>query len=394
MSGNADTSLRESLDELWYLKDIIFKPDDVESAPRTLKIITQNYNGPCSFIAICNILILRGDIEILPPERTTVSYDFLSRLVGEYLLTSSPHVDTSAALSIMPVTRKGMDLNPLFTGVSSFRPAGEGGELKLFEQAGIRLVHGWLADPDSQEYQVLAKTEDYDTSVNLLVEADYLTKGQLVAEEELAASPEAGVASVYENLSPEEREKVQDAIIIRDFIDRTQSQLTYNGLFTLASTLQPGTLVALFRNSHLSVLYKPPGEDGGLYTLVTDQVFLHEPSVVWERLEDVEGSSSSFVDSDFVRSSPAGGDYAGHTAETALKALEAQARALSLEESADEDLARQLQEEEDARAREIYARREQERLERERAQQPRTPVTATTRDDAQRMKKKGDCVIM
>lgn len=45
MSGNADTSLRESLDELWYLKDIIFKPDDVESAPRTLKIITQNYNG-------------------------------------------------------------------------------------------------------------------------------------------------------------------------------------------------------------------------------------------------------------------------------------------------------------------------------------------------------------
>lgn len=103
-----------------------------------------------------------------------------------------------------------MDLNPLFTGVSSFRPAGEGGELKLFEQAGIRLVHGWLADPDSQEYQVLAKTEDYDTSVNLLVEADYLTKGQLVAEEELAASPEAGVASVYENLSPEEREKVQD----------------------------------------------------------------------------------------------------------------------------------------------------------------------------------------
>lgn len=83
------------------------------------------------------------------------------------------------------------------------------------------------------------------------------------------------------------------------------------------------------------MLYKPPGEDGGLYTLVTDQVFLHEPSVVWERLEDVEGSSSSFVDSDFVRSSPAGGDYAGHTAETALKALEAQARALSLEESAE-----------------------------------------------------------
>ena len=57
--------------------------------------------------------------------------------------------------------------------------------------------------------------------------------------------------------------------------------------------------------------------------------------MVWERLEDVDGGSSTFVDSDFVRSSPAGGDYAGHTAETALAALEQQARALTLDETAE-----------------------------------------------------------
>lgn len=51
-----------------------------------------------------NILILRGDLEILPPGRTTVSYEFLSQLVAEYLLTASPDVDISAALSIMPYT--------------------------------------------------------------------------------------------------------------------------------------------------------------------------------------------------------------------------------------------------------------------------------------------------
>lgn len=51
-----------------------------------------------------NILILRGDLEILPPERATVSYEYLSRLVAEYLLGTSPDVDISAALSIMPYT--------------------------------------------------------------------------------------------------------------------------------------------------------------------------------------------------------------------------------------------------------------------------------------------------
>ena len=84
------------------------------------------------------------------------------------------------------------------------------------------------------------------------------------------------------------------------------------------------------------MLYKSPNpEDSALYTLVTDQVFLNEASVVWERIEDVEGGASSFVDSDFVRSSPAGGDYAGHTGESALAALERATGALTLEEQAE-----------------------------------------------------------
>ena len=126
------------------------------------------------------------------------------------------------------------------------------------------------------------------------------------------------------------------ALAIRSFLDSTSSQLTYHGLFALAAKLSPGYLVALFRNSHLSVLYKSPNpEDSALYTLVTDQVFLHETSVVWERLEDVDGGWSTFVDSDFVRSTPAGGDYAGHTGESALAALEGDLGALTLEERAE-----------------------------------------------------------
>ena len=51
----------------------------------------------------------------------------------------------------------GMDLNPLFTSIDAFRPAGDGGELKLFELAGVKLYHGWLADPDGPEYDVVSR---------------------------------------------------------------------------------------------------------------------------------------------------------------------------------------------------------------------------------------------
>ncbi len=52
-----------------------------------------------------NILILRDKIQILPYDRPTVSYEHLSQLVAEYLLTSCPDIDISAALSVMPATR-------------------------------------------------------------------------------------------------------------------------------------------------------------------------------------------------------------------------------------------------------------------------------------------------
>jgi ubiquitin carboxyl-terminal hydrolase MINDY-1/2 len=153
-----------------------------------------------------------------------VSYEFLSQLVGEYLLTSCKDVDISAALSMMPSTtgmpgmnfrfietdahtqQEGMDLNPLFTDAKSFRPAGDGGELKLFEQAGIQLVHGWLVDPGSPEFKTVTKFEDYDSAVNLIADADHTTKGQLV---EVAGSYESGSFGAADNYTDEERQKIE-----------------------------------------------------------------------------------------------------------------------------------------------------------------------------------------
>jgi len=91
---------------------------------------------------------------------------------------------------------EGLDLNPLFTGPTSFRPAGDGGELKLFEQAGIELVHGWLVDPESDEHRVIQHVRDYDTAVTLIADADHITRGRLLTADVWdGTEPEAGSSS-------------------------------------------------------------------------------------------------------------------------------------------------------------------------------------------------------
>lgn len=64
-------------------------------------------------------------------------------------------------------------------------------------------------------------------------------------------------------------------------------------------------------------------------------MFLQEPSVVWERLEDVDGGWSTFVDGDFVKSTPIGGDFAGETAESTLRAFEAESGQFSVVDPAE-----------------------------------------------------------
>jgi hypothetical protein len=54
------------------------------------------------------------------------------------------------------------------------------GELALFASAGISLVHRWLIDPESPEYPAVSRVKDYDSAMNLIVEADVLTCGLFV----------------------------------------------------------------------------------------------------------------------------------------------------------------------------------------------------------------------
>lgn len=289
----------------------------------------------------------------------------------------------------------------------------------------------------------MTEIRDYDRAVTLIADADYITRGKLLGGDgggevgpsssaTAAAGPSSGpgVGTFHArqstaHYSDEDRRKIEHAIVAQQFLDATKSQLTYHGLFQLASTLQPGSLVALFRNAHLSVVYKSPhpnsradqvsnpnsnadnaeadatqhAQDTALYALVTDDVFLHEPSIVWECLEDVDGYSSSFVDSDFHRAVPIGGDVAGQTAEGALRRFEMEAGLCGVVDPADHALARQMQTEEDERAREIHTRRHQalerrRRAEEEERQRRETLNKGRPAASGGKTKKNKNCVVM
>ncbi len=164
-------------------------------------------------IALCNVLLLRGDLQITPADRPAVSYSYLSSLLADYLLTTgNGDVDLSAALSILPRTQYGLDVNVRFDAPDSFTPstsasAGAGtaagaaptsggdasGELALFKLCGVRLVHGWLPDPaDRATYEAVLRAGDYDRALDKVVEGDEIAKGVVL---DSSSGPSADVAA-------------------------------------------------------------------------------------------------------------------------------------------------------------------------------------------------------
>ncbi|GAA5948773.1 hypothetical protein JCM21900_005292 [Sporobolomyces salmonicolor] len=426
----------EPLEEEWLLKSITWPPlppppnshpDSYDAGQSSkgfetderlrVKIIQQNRNGPCSLIALCNILILRNDIHIAPG-RDRVTYSFLSNLLADYFLrvtTTTPsseappsptsptttQLSLEAALSILPSTQSGLNLNPQFSRINGFvsTPSSGAGELALFSLAQIPLLHGWLADPADQEtYEALREAGDYDRALEMVVEGSEIAGGRLeLREDEMSDEELVKEAERRSSWTPLQEQKVRKAHLINTFLNSTSTQLTYPGLFTLSSTpslLPPSGLAALFRNSHLSVLYRRPSSPsstfnaaashGGpeLFTLVTDSSFAGEEEVVWESLEDTDGSGSEFYTAALRRSRTRGGDWAGVRAEE----QQADRGRTSAREEADLALAHRLQAEENDRAAYAYER-ERERHRHAQVQQELDDVDsddASSLDDAPR----------
>ncbi|KAH6940666.1 hypothetical protein HPB50_004085 [Hyalomma asiaticum] len=260
---------------------IVTQASPIFFAPFELRciVIVQNENGPCPLIAIINVLTLKGLIK-LPHTLDIVTVEQLMEHLGDCILSSIPKdIPESAqlnyeqnmhdAIAILPKLQTGLDVNVRFTGVKDFEYTPE---CIVFDLLRIPLYHGWLLDPESPEILAAVGNCSYNQLVEKIINNKSSTKPELVTEGMLSEA----------------------------FLERTASQLTYHGLCELNSTLTEDELCVLFRNNHFITLHKRKDR---LYQLVTDQGFLNEPDVVWESLINVEGDGQ-FADSDFVVNPP------------------------------------------------------------------------------------------
>ncbi|VDQ01495.1 unnamed protein product [Trichobilharzia regenti] len=118
-SVNTTTNLDESENSIYHIKWIKFNN-------QTRAIITQNQNGPCPMIAIANVLLLRGTID-LPKDSELISGNRLLAILSELLLSKTPNdLDDGQlinyesnfydALCLFPNLQTGLDVNIRFTG--------------------------------------------------------------------------------------------------------------------------------------------------------------------------------------------------------------------------------------------------------------------------------------
>ncbi|KAL2516809.1 ubiquitin carboxyl-terminal hydrolase MINDY-1 [Abeliophyllum distichum] len=76
--------------------------------------------------------------------------------------------------------------------------------------------------------------------------------------------------------------------LIRNFLRNSASQLTIYGLFCLQDKVKERELCVFFRNNHFNTMFKYEGE---LYILATDQGYINQPDLVWEKLNEVNGDT-------------------------------------------------------------------------------------------------------
>jgi len=243
-------------------------------------ILLQNENGPCPLLAAANVLLLKKSIAL--PSKCigsgVVTIEELTNILAEKILTNNHHSRGSdyhidEVMKIFPKLQFGMDVNPKFT-------AGPTGveytmELNAFDLLQIELVHGWLLESNAQEYEWVGDNT-YNQLINLVIEGN-------------DASTKLEQKSHVDNCKCDElSNQATRGTIIRNFLDRSAHQLTQHGLFVLHDYIKEGDMVVFFRNNHYNTLTK---YNKSLYLLVTDFGYANVNSVVWEKLDVIDGDT-------------------------------------------------------------------------------------------------------
>lgn len=290
-----------------------YKVKTIPYKNKNIHVVLQNENGPCPLIGIANVLALRGDIVIEGEgtNKNVVTFEGLLDKLSAYLFQANIDKGDEAlakvekATKIMPQLQYGLDVNFNFKEFDNFEKTEQ---CKLFELFDIRLVHGWLVDPEDAQTKNAIGDNTYNDLMNKLVALD--PASQVVSQPpqpttqptspstaqpmEMQTPPTTTSEDPASQKKPEEPPKppteqdYREGAIINAFLNSTQSQLTAHGLEVLHKFIKEGELCVFFRNNHFSTLTK---QEGRLYILVTDIGYERERNIVWDLLANVDGSS-------------------------------------------------------------------------------------------------------
>lgn len=143
--------------------DDVYELKRIEFGGRPVAILLQNRNGPCPLLAIANVLLLRGDLDI-HHDQAHISFGYLVSMLGEYLIErdqlrtagsaaagdtpESPGAESlrlnrqqtiSDTLSLLPALGRGLDVNVRFGATDGFEYTRE---LGCFDAFSVGLRHG------------------------------------------------------------------------------------------------------------------------------------------------------------------------------------------------------------------------------------------------------------
>ncbi|XP_057978099.1 uncharacterized protein LOC131164707 [Malania oleifera] len=162
-------------------KECVHKTKVIQFLGRTTPIILQNDNGPCPLLAICNVLLLKNNLN-LSPDIAEVSQEKLLSLVAERLIDSNSNIDNkdvgylenqqqniADAIDLLPRLATGIDVNIKFRRIDDFEFTRE---CAIFDLLDIPLYHGWIVDP-----------QDFDTADAIGSKSYNALMGELVALE-------------------------------------------------------------------------------------------------------------------------------------------------------------------------------------------------------------------
>jgi hypothetical protein len=192
------------------------------------------------------------------------------------------------AVTLLPALQVGLDVNVKFDNIYGFEYTNE---LEIFDLLDMKLVHGWLADPDDRQTYPFVANMSYNRAVEVSLGK---IEPEKKADNQMEDKDSGNFASLKKEVS-EPVDKDGHFLACQKFLQDNPTQLTFYGLGVLHQCLDDNSLNVFFRNNHFSVLYK---RGGRLFLLVTDEAFLDLPQVVWEELSEV-GGDTRYLDAEF-----------------------------------------------------------------------------------------------